>query len=117
MASSPDYAMLNVVVGNTTTVPSAPIPMGNQNNALSLGLTLFSGTATGGLQALSVEQSNDLQNWTAIPAAGQPLAFTGLTGPDYKEGEATMISMKYVRIQAVLTTVGVINVTAAPYRV
>lgn len=111
MASTNDYVLFNAAVG-TTAVPSAAVPMGQQNNAVSIVMTLFSGSTPAG--AVTVQESNDMQSWSSV---GTVAAFDTKAGPNFLTGSQGSIAMKYVRVLVKSATGYVIvNVTLNPYR-
>ena len=113
-----EYVIDNAFAGNSTTVVSQPIRMGEGNNSLQVGLTLISGTTIAGAApiALVVELSSDLSNWK--DAASTTTVFSNLTGPTFAEFNFTGISQRYARVKVTMAAAGagIINVSAVPNR-
>jgi hypothetical protein len=111
-----DFVLDNAYGAANAVLYSQPIKFGDMN-ALSVELTVITGT-TGATNALVVEISNDLTNWSTVGVVAPSGPFINLTGPHFVRGNFTGITTRFARIKLTVgSTAGIFNVSAVPNKV
>jgi hypothetical protein len=114
MATMNDLLLMNAAV-DADGLQTPAFPMGSQNNALVVTLTVLSGT-TAASNAVRYQFSNDGVNWSTAVAFGT--TFDSKTAPQYISGSATFttnVSQKYVRILVKGPAAGYVIVNLSAY--
>jgi hypothetical protein len=115
MATMNDLLLMNAAV-DADGLQTPAFPMGSQNNALVVTLTVLSGT-TAASNAVRYQFSNDGVNWSTAVAFGT--TFDSKTAPQYISGSVIWVSptvpQRYVRILVKGPAAGYVIVNLSAY--
>lgn len=120
MVTMNDFLLFNAAV-DANGATTAPFPVGLQNNAISITLTVISGTTgASGVNPMQVQFSNDGVSWSA----GTTVNVTGFdskTGPTYVAGGTGALTTSIPRLARIVfkgpaSGYCIVNLSASPCR-